>query len=85
MEDDTNLRTEPSADDYQIGGSHYKTMPVQPWAVIDTWPLEQRIGFFRGNALKYLLRAGTKGCAVEDAKKAEHYCCKLSEVMEEIS
>jgi hypothetical protein len=39
------------ADDYMIGGTHYKAMPIQPWAVIDTWPLEQRVGFYRGNAI----------------------------------
>jgi len=69
------------ADDYMIGGTHYKAMPIQPWAVIDTWPLEQRVGFYRGNAIKYLLRAGTKGSAAQDAEKAEHYCRKLAEAL----
>ena len=77
MEDHAEL----SADDYQVGGSHYKDMPMQPWAVIDTWPPEQRIGFYRGNALKYLLRAGSKGNASQDAQKAEHYCRKLAEAL----
>ena len=77
MEDNTELRS----DDYQVGGSHYKDMPVQPWAVIDSWPLAQRIGFYKGNAIKYLLRAGSKGSAAQDAEKAEHYCRKLAEAL----
>ena len=65
----------------QVGGVHYTAMPVQPWTVIDTWPREQAIGYYRGNALKYLLRAGSKGDAGEDIRKAEHYCAKLATVM----
>jgi hypothetical protein len=67
--------------DYQVGGDHYSAAPVQPWDVIDTWPLEQRIGFYRGNALKYIMRAGQKGDAAEDIAKAAHYLAKLSEVL----
>ncbi|MEN9924030.1 MAG: hypothetical protein RL268_156, partial [Pseudomonadota bacterium] len=58
---------------HQVGGDHYATMTVQPWDVIDTWPLAQRIGWYRGNALKYTMRAGSKGDALEDARKAQHY------------
>lgn len=64
-------------DDYQVGGVHYKNMSVQPWAVVDSWPIEQRIGFYRGNALKYLMRMGAKDNAVEDIRKAIHYLEKL--------
>lgn len=71
----------PSARDVQVGGDHYKRMSVQPWDVVDTWPIEQRIGYYRGNALKYLMRAGTKGNAVEDLGKAVHYVQKLIEVV----
>ena len=35
----------------QIGGNHYRAMSVQPWDVVDTWPIEQRIGYYRGGAL----------------------------------
>ena len=27
------------ANDYQIDGTHYLDMPVEPWDVLDTWPL----------------------------------------------
>lgn len=65
----------------QVGGTHYKDMGVEPWDVVDTWPKEQRIGYYRGNAVKYLMRLGTKGAAAEDAAKAEHYYRKLMEVL----
>lgn len=65
----------------QVGGTHYKDMGVEPWDVVDTWPKEQRIGYYRGNAVKYLMRLGAKGAAAEDAAKAEHYFRKLMEVM----
>lgn len=71
----------PVADDRQVGGDHYKAMPVEPWRVIDTWPVDQRVGFYRGNALKYLLRAGHKGQAITDLEKARHYIDKLLEVL----
>lgn len=72
-----------SARDVQVGGTHYKSLGVQPWDVIDTWPLEQRIGFYRGNAIKYLMRMGSKDEAVQEIKKAAHYTQKLIEVLSE--
>lgn len=74
--------TEP-ANSYQVGGDHYKRMPVEPWTIIDTWPLEQQVGFYRGNAVKYMMRAGMKGGWVGDLKKAQHYLDKLIGLMEE--
>jgi len=71
-----------SARDIQVGGNHYKAMDVQPWDVIDTWPVEQRIGFYRGNALKYLRRMGTKDENVQEIRKGAHYLQKLAEVLE---
>lgn len=70
-----------SARDRQEGGDHYLSMDIEPWDVIDTWPIEQRIGFYRGNALKYMLRMGTKDTTIQDAKKALHYLEKLVEIM----
>jgi len=70
-----------TANTRQVGGSHYKDMPVQPWAVVDSWPIEQRIGFYRGGALKYIMRAGAKGADIEDYQKAQHYLEKLVEVL----
>ena len=50
----------------QVGGTHYEDMDIQPWDIIATWPPEQRLGYFRGCALKYIMRAGSKGSVVDD-------------------
>lgn len=59
----------------QVGGSHYSEMKIPPWAVIESLGLD----FFQGNALKCLMRAGRKGPALEDLKKAKHYIEKCIE------
>lgn len=66
----------------QVGGDHYRKMDIDPWAVWDTWPLEQRIGAYRANAIKYLMRMGTKDEQIQEAKKCLHYVTKLIEVLE---
>ena len=70
------------ANSRQIAGDHYKRMDVQPWDVIDYGPKEQAIGFYRYNALKYVMRAGEKGEFKEDIAKAQHYLEKLLEILE---
>lgn len=70
-----------AANEKQIGGDHYKKMGVEVWDVVDTWPLEQQIGYYRGNALKYTMRMGTKGDSAEEIGKAKHYSEKLLEVL----
>ena len=75
--------TPTTARDVQIGGNHYKKMGIEPWDVVDTWPIEQRIGFYRGSALKYTMRMGTKDDDVQDIRKGAHYMQKLAEVLQE--
>jgi hypothetical protein len=65
----------------QIAGDHYLKMDVQPWDVVATWPLEQQIGFYRGGALKYIMRLGNKDASLQEAQKAAHYVNKLIEVL----
>jgi len=72
------------ADDRQVGGDHYKNMGVEPWNVVDTWPREQRIGYYRGAALKYLMRMGSKDQSAEEIGKGLHYMQKLLEVLNEV-
>ena len=67
----------------QVGGDHYKNMGVEPWDVVDTWPMEQRIGAYRAGALKYLMRMGSKDEQLQEIKKCGHYIEKLIEVLEE--
>lgn len=71
------------ARDIQVGGDHYKSMNVQPWDVVDTWPIEQRIGYYRGGALKYTMRMGTKDENIQEISKGVHYMQKLVEVLQE--
>lgn len=71
-----------SADDIQHGGTHYKDMAIQPWAVMEAVLTHQEfVGFLKGNIIKYSLRQGKKDSP--DAEKAKHYMQKLSEVKEE--
>lgn len=56
--------------DVQVGGSHYKSLAIQPSEYIS----KNNFGWFRGNAIKYVSR--TKGDAakqIEDLEKAKHY------------
>ena len=63
----------------------FRSMGVEPWDVVDSWPLEQQIGYYRGNALKYLMRMGRKDESVQELKKSLHYMQKLIEVLSERS
>ena len=67
----------------QVGGDHYKKMGIQTWDVVDTWPIEQQIGYYRGNALKYVMRIGAKDEEIQEAGKGIHYLEKLIEVLKE--
>ena len=71
------------ANDRQVGGNHYKAMGVQPWDVVDTWPRDQRIGYYRGGALKYIMRMGSKDESPTEIAKGQHYIQKLLEVLNE--
>ena len=72
-----------SADETMVGGDHYTKMDVAPWTAMEAWmTTEQFEGFLRGNAIKYLARAGEKGPCLQDYRKAHHYMTKLIEVLE---
>ena len=74
---------EQTANLIQIGGDHYKAMAIEPWDVVDSWPLEQQIGYYRGNALKYIMRMGRKDEALQEIRKARHYLDKLIETLQD--
>jgi hypothetical protein len=70
-----------TANSYQVGGEHYKTMPVQPWDLMEAvLTREEFIGFLKGTAIKYAMRDGRKVDANDDADKLKHYLEKLAEV-----
>lgn len=71
-----------SANETQVGGSHYKDKAVQPWQAMQAWMThEEFTGFLRGNVIKYVARCNEKG-GIEDLKKARHYLDKLIETLE---
>ena len=80
---ETLSRNKAKANAKQYGGDHYKNMGVEPWDVVDTWPIEQRIGAYRHGALKYLMRMGSKDEQLQEIKKCGHYIEKLIEVLSE--
>ena len=64
-----------SANDEQVGGTHYKRHSLQPWDVIADMGLD----FFQGCIFKYVVRYKSKG-GVQDLEKARHYLDKLIEL-----
>ena len=69
----------------QVGGDHYLNLSIDPWDAMEAWmTTEQFIGFLRGNAIKYLARAGSKDDAAEDFRKAHHYLERLLQVLAEL-
>ena len=68
------------ADSVQYGGSHYKDMAIQPWALMEiVLTHAEFIGYLKGNIIKYSLRQGKKDSP--DADKWHHYNQKLQEIL----
>jgi hypothetical protein len=63
-----------SANDKQIGGTHYGKNVIQPWDFI----IANNIGYLEGSAIKYLCRWKNKG-GVDDLRKAIHFIEKAIE------
>lgn len=73
------MDSEKMADGFQVGGTHYTSMGMQPWEVMAAvLSHEEFVGYLKGNIIKYSMRQGLKGS--DDAEKAEHYRLKLQEV-----
>lgn len=64
-----------SANSTQVAGDHYRKKAIQPWDYIAA----NDIGYFEGNAIKYLSRWKEKG-GIDDLRKARHYIDKLIEL-----
>ena len=58
----------------QVGGNHYRVLPIQPIEFI----LKNNLGFCEGNVVKYIVRHRLKG-GTEDLEKARHYINLLIE------
>ena len=52
----------------QIGGSHYKSLKIQPLE----YALQNNLGICEHAVIKYVSRWKTKG-GIEDLRKARHY------------
>lgn len=73
----------PDARREQVGGDHYTRLEIQPWDVIEaTAPPEGVYWYFVGNAIKYLMRAQSKG-GLQDLHKARHYLDRLIALVEQ--
>lgn len=69
-------------DDKQIGGDHYMSLTIQPWAAMESWMTKPAfIGFLVGNVIKYVARYNQKN-GIDDLKKAQHYLEKCIETMQ---
>jgi|TARA_Y100001938_G_C7978868_1_gene373309 hypothetical protein len=64
----TNKSFFEEADKKQIGGDHYK-LKIQPYHFI----MENRLNFFQGNVIKYVVRYLKKD-QIKDLNKIIHYC-----------
>lgn len=61
--------------DVQEGGSHYKSLPIQPVEYIT----KNKLGYIEGCIIKYVTRHREKGGA-QDLRKAIHYLQLLLEL-----
>ncbi len=64
----------PKGSNRQVGGSHYKDMPIQPSLYIRA----NKLGWFEGNIVKYISRHAMKG-GRQDVEKVIHYAELLLE------
>jgi hypothetical protein len=64
-----------SANNHQVGGTHYAKNAIQPWDYIT----QNGLGYLEGNIVKYISRWRDKG-GIEDLRKVMHYTEKLIEI-----
>ena len=60
---------------------HYTFSKIEVIDAIEAWNL----GFHLGNTVKYIARAGKKGDALEDLRKAQFYLNRRIELLEKDS
>jgi hypothetical protein len=64
-----------NATDKQVGGNHYKDLPIQPIEYIHA----NAMGYMEGNVVKYISRWRKKN-GIADLEKAKHYIELLIEL-----
>lgn len=70
--------TQQKATERQVGGSHYKDLPIQPGKYIRT----NGLGWYEGNIVKYITRYKQKG-GRQDIEKVIHYAQLILEELDE--
>lgn len=70
-----NKRMTQNATDKQVGGNHYKDLPIQPIEYIHA----NAMGYMEGNVVKYISRWRKKN-GLADLEKAKHYIELLIEL-----
>lgn len=61
--------------DVQVGGGHYKALPIQPVE----YNMKNSLNYCQGSVVKYITRYKEKG-GIEDLKKAKHFIDLLIEL-----
>lgn len=72
-----NVDPRKPANDTQVGGSHYKSSPIQHW----DFAAANDYDYFQGQITKYVDRWKRKN-GIEDLKKAAHFLQKYIELAE---
>lgn len=67
-----------TASERQVGGDHYKTLPIQPSHYIRA----NGLGWYEGNIVKYISRYKQKG-QEKDIEKVIHYAELILEELEQ--
>ena len=75
MEEKTKEDVSGTVLEKQCGGSHYKTLTIQPIELIN----KISANFFQGNVIKYITRHRTKN-GIMDLEKAKHYLELMKEL-----
>jgi hypothetical protein len=70
-----NKKMAQNATDKQVGGNHYKDLPIQPIEYIHA----NAMGYMEGNVVKYISRWRKKN-GIADLEKAKHYIELLIEL-----
>ena len=72
-----------SAKDTQVGGDHYKDLPIQ----VSEYIYSNSFNWYQGNIIKYISRYNLKNndikLQIQDIQKAIHYAQLLIEKLEE--
>lgn len=69
---------------HQVGGDHYASKAVQPWAAMQAWMSKEAFaGYLHGNCIKYLARYREKN-GTQDLQKCQHYLAKLIEIEQDL-